>query len=37
MGAIGPAARGDTDRVQRMKAEGAAELAALMQKFAKIM
>jgi hypothetical protein len=28
---------GDTDKVQRLKAEGAAELAAMMQKFAKIL
>jgi hypothetical protein len=28
---------GDTDKVERLKAEGAAELAAMMQKFAKIL
>jgi len=28
---------GDTDKVARLKAEGAAELAAMMQKFAKIL
>ena len=28
---------GDTDRVERLKAEGVAELAAMIQKFAKIL
>ena len=28
---------GDTDKVERLKAEGAAEMAAMMQKFAKIL